>query len=394
MAGKLPLVLLDLKPYEHCHNQGRLSPHHLDTFEVLGQLHPSQRPNVTFVRRFEDIRLHPGSKIVVLNPLDRVAHLPHLVDPEVHYELLSKRGLAYSGLPTPKTFVIDTVLGSKGDNSTEILNCPTKLSEEVECMIHLLRQRELPYIVKVPQSVGGLGTLIVRTESDRQMAETVLRAELLNMLQDVNPFNRHMYPCSLVVQEFVPGDTVGVSLFVTQQGRAIFIGCSTQNLDSSGRWAGGLMSYPDQPRLEKEYADVIRQIATYLHSKGYYGPVGADIMKDPATGRHLVIDLNVRVTGSYALGCLKNHFGKRGLSQGYICQFGVHCSRQMYLEHFRKEVEEGSLVLASWTPHLPDGSSLAVICIAAPDLLHLKQFVSRVEAFVLLVKPDGNVSSN
>uniref|UniRef100_UPI001F1C8B36 hypothetical protein n=1 Tax=Paenibacillus sp. EPM92 TaxID=1561195 RepID=UPI001F1C8B36 len=77
---------------------------------------------------------------------------------------------------------------------------------------------------------------------------------------------------------------------------------------------GGCISYPEQPQLQEEYAEIMDDLARFLHSKGYYGPAGADIMISP-NGRLLVIDMKIRVTRTLQLGCLRSHFLQRGLSE-------------------------------------------------------------------------------
>ncbi len=47
-------------------------------------------------------------KVATASPVDCLN--TQLVPPYGHYEVISKRGLALSGLPTPKTILIDTAL--------------------------------------------------------------------------------------------------------------------------------------------------------------------------------------------------------------------------------------------------------------------------------------------
>ncbi|GIJ86541.1 hypothetical protein Asppvi_005430 [Aspergillus pseudoviridinutans] len=380
VAGKLPVLLLDpsSKENEGKGPEGASRRYHADATAVLGQLHPKQRPKLSFIANFRDLALDADHKLVVLNPLDHLAHLSHLVDPEVHYDLLSKRGLAYSGLPTPETFVAETTIGANNIYS------PEKLNEEIRRMICPIDTRVLPFIVKVPQATGGTGTFIIRTESERQRAKVALQAELRLMLRDVSPVNQHLHPCCLVFQEFIPGNSVALSFFVTQKGRAIFIGCCTQLFDVGGMWTGGSICYPEQPQLEKEYAALMGQIASLLHAKGYYGAVGADILVDPS-GRQLIFDLNVRSTGSFSMGCLKGHFEGRGLPYALLYSFRLRCLQNEFRRHFQNEMGDGSLIINTWTSDLPDGSSMTSISIAAPSQQELKMFLAKVKAFVTMM---------
>ncbi|KAL2005883.1 hypothetical protein VTN00DRAFT_10376 [Thermoascus crustaceus] len=161
-------------------------------------------------------------------------------------------------------------------------------------------------------------TMWRHSNSDRLAAEEALKVELRRMLQQVDSSNRHMHPCSLVVQEMVPGEAVAVSLFATEKRRVTFIGCCKQAFDeTTGHWNGGFISYKDQALLEQQYAGTIDALARFLHKKGYYGLIGADVTTDQP-GRQLIIDINARVTGSYNLGCLQGHFVRRGLFEAVL----------------------------------------------------------------------------
>lgn len=364
----MPLVLFDLdKNEEEKSGNGTgkipktLRPPHVDALQVFGQLTPSQQPELRFVETPGDNIIRPNAWIAVLSPVDCLSQLQHVVDPETHYELLSKRGLAVSGLPSPKTTVIDTNL------TAEVLD-EALLQAEVARMIKPISELELPFVVKVTQSISGQGTFIIRTDSDRLAAEEALKVELRRMLQQIDSSNRHMHPCSLVVQEMVPGDAVAVSLFVTKKGRAIFIGCSKQAFDeTTGHWSGGFISYKDQALLEEQCAGTIDALARFLHKKGYYGPIGADVMTDQA-GRQLIIDINARLTGSYNLGCLKGHFVRRGLFEA-VMLYPLHlpCTRDGFERAFEKELQYGSMVISAWSHDAQGKSSLAAVTRAAED---------------------------
>ena len=115
------------------------------------------------------------------------------------------------------------------------------LDAEVEKMLESVLERSLPFVIKLPLAVLGQGVFIVRAESDRQSAVKVLRSELRTMLQGLNDSNAHMRPSSLVIQEFIPGESVSTSLFITRTGRAIFTSCCKQITDSAGNWGGAFI---------------------------------------------------------------------------------------------------------------------------------------------------------
>ena len=376
VAGNLPVVMLDLDSAK------TKSAYYNAAADVFKQLHPDQQPNLSFVSSLEKLTLPPNMKIVSLGPLDHLVHLPHLIHPDTHYNLLSKRGLAYSGLPTPETSVIETIFDGN------VTYAPEQLNQEANRMVGCIEKRALPFVVKTPQAIGGLGTFLIHTETERHQVKEVLRVELQQMLQDLNPLNRHLHPCCLVVQELIPGESMGISFSVTQKGQAIFIGCTTQFFADGGKWVGGSICYPDQPRLEREYSATIDRITKHLHDKGYYGAVGADVVTDPS-GHHLIVDLNVRVSGSYSLGCLKNYFGARGLSYAGLDSFQVHCSQSHFRRHFAERMKDGSLILNAWTP-LPDGSSLGSIIIAAPDHRQFQEYLAEIKSAVSMINHSFN----
>lgn len=384
VSGDMPLVFFELDPNEHEDNRRRkdlpnmLRPHHTDVMEILGQLNPAQQPTVSFVRSPADLVLQQNSRIAILSPMDCLAHLPHVVDPEIHYSLLSKRGLALSGLPTPESIIIDSQI------SPDETQCEHSVEQEVQRIIQAICERSLPFLVKVPQSISSHGTFFIRTEIERKKAVGILQKEVRLMIRELGPHNQHLDPCCLITQEFVLGESVAISLFVTQRGRGIFIGCCEQNFGYDGFWTGSSISYPAQQQLKEKYTETFNKVVNYLYSKGYCGPAGIDVMNYP-DGRQVVIDLNIRVTGSYQLGCLQGHFTRRGYTEGVLlCLSKLKCTRDYFQGRFENEIQGGSMIITSWSHYFPEMYSDAAITIAAPSKNELSKFVSRIKAFSLI----------
>ncbi|KAF7595487.1 hypothetical protein BBP40_005823 [Aspergillus hancockii] len=238
------------------------------------------------------------------------------IEPEVHYDLLSKRGLVYSGLPTPKSFVIGTQLLPGQLNDTPLVDTG------IQRMLRPVQEKDLSFVVKVPQSISGQVTFVLRTESDRQAAVDVLQDELREMLWELNLQNHHL-----------------------------------------------------------DFAEITNKLARFLHGKGYYGPAGADIMID-RNGRALIINMNVRVTGSHHLGCLRGHFMQRGLMEATVLYpLYIQSSKAHFREHFRKEFENGSMIISSWTTKSPKTPSVATIAVAGADKGKLRKLIAKVNAF-------------
>lgn len=373
VAGKMPLFMFDLDPNPL--EEGYERPHQSDARRVLGRLTPLQQPELEFVAKPGDIK--SKDRVAIVNPMDCLGSLTHLVDPEAHYEALSKRGLAYSGLPTPETEVVDTVLGPAQISDGELVDF------EVERMMECIRRRELPFVIKMPQSLSGQGTFIVRSETDRQEAIKTLIPETRRMLHQINLENAHMNPCSLILQRMTPGEAVALSLFINKSGRATFIACCPQLVDGEGNWGGGYCDYREQDALKAQYAETAEKLGIYLHKLGYWGPMGADVMIDDE-GRQVVIDMNVRVTGSYPLGMLRGHFQKRGLSVAVLFfPLMLSLTWEEFKVHFREELDYGSLVINAWV-HMKDGAtSMTTVTLAAADKEKLNKFVERVNVFKL-----------
>ena len=380
IAGKMPLIMFDLDEDDregllNKSSFGSLRAHQADAFQVFDQLIPSQRPEVTFVVKAQDIILPPGAKIAIASPMDCMLHLPHVVDPEAHYEMLSKRTLALSGLPTPDSSVIDTLLQPFHVRDERLVD------EEVTRMLESIRNRSLPFAVKMPQAASGSGTFLVRTQSDHQKALQILTVEVKRMLYQLNDSNKYLRSCSLVVQDLIVGESAALSLFVTQTGRMIFISCTKQIMDAHGHWEGSFISYSQQDQLQTTYASVMGQMAQWVHRKGYYGPMNADVMTGP-DGRHLIVDLNVRVASSHPLGLLKNHFSAERSLHEAVLFFPLHLkgTRVIFEQRFEKHLRDGNLIITGWCPDKHGQNSISSLVLAAENKDKLRDFIDEVNS--------------
>lgn len=383
VSGNMPLVLFDVDAAgdEAAQVEHMLSPvktHQADAIKVFDQLAPAQRPELRFVSSPNDITTSPKDKFAIWNPMDCLTHLPHLFDPEMHYELLSKRGLAISGIPTPKSDVIDCNL------QPEQVRDEGLLKDEVARMMKPVIERATPFVIKLPQSLGSQGVFVVQTDSEKQDAIESLTVEVKRMIQQINESNKHMRPASLVLQETVPGTAVALSLFVTKKGRAVFTGCTEQIFDNNGHWDGGCIDYKQQDNLRKQYADIAQEMATYMHQKGYYGPLGADVMTD-GNCKQLVIDLNVRVPTSYPLGFLKKHFStQRSLHDAALLYpLALKGTRDDFQRRFEKEIQEGKIVICGWCNGSggPGGKykySISSVAVGGQNPAQLRQMIERI----------------
>ena len=378
-AGQMPLVVLDFGSdkqkeanSETCHIMDKPRTHHVDIRRTFAQLIPEQQPALNFAHSPESISVEAGNKFAVLGPTDCLSHLPHHVHQETHYMLLSKRGLALSGLPTPPSQIIDTYLIDPGDT---IL-----VKQEIAQMVGSIDKHRLPFVVKLPQSVSGKGTFAISTEAEKDQVKTLFMAQLGAMLRQLNRSNHYLYPCSIVLQDFITGPVVALSLFVTKRGQARFVACCEQLFDKQGHWIGGSISYQQQAGLRETFAAITEKVAAFLCSQGYHGPAGVDIVTDHRSGEQLIIDLNVRVTGTFHLGPLMGHFTRLGLFEAAMTTGDFPCSRDAFEERFADEIRNGSLIVSGWIHSESSSLSNAAITIGARDSHELEEYLSHIRA--------------
>ena len=151
-------------------------------------------------------------------------------------------------------------------------------------------------------------------------------------------------------------------------------------MDAEGNWGGGFVDYREQDALHEECRETAALLAVYMHNLGYWRPMGANIMTD-GEGRQVVIDMNVRVTGSHPLGALRGHFERRGLNVAVL--FFPLMLKLTWEEFERKSKEElhfGSLVVNAWVHMQDEKTSMTTVTLAAEDKEKLNEFVERVRA--------------
>jgi predicted ATP-grasp superfamily ATP-dependent carboligase len=237
--------------------------------------------------------------------------------------------------------VVDTLL------RPDEMHDPANTSVEAARMLLAVDKYKLPFVLKLPQS-SGKGTFIISSNADRVQLTEMLRPQLQQMLEQVTDANQQLYPCSLVLQDYIAGKVMALSLFITRKGRAIFVGCCKQKFNDDGQWAGGSISYAKQAELRRVYSGSMEQAAMFLHQKGYYGPAGIDILTS-TSGEQYIIDLNVRITGTFNLGLVAGHFTKRGLDRAMVEAAYFSCSRVKFEEVFAREIRDGRIIITAWT---------------------------------------------
>jgi hypothetical protein len=360
--------------------------HRIDARRTYERVQASQRPNLHFIETPEQaVQLGQTKKLATASPMDFLDHDPEItvVPQEAHWKMLSKRTLAESGLPTPPTQIIESELvalsnGAAVDPATNPDDVPDKDNDkETTRMLAPLAERPLPFVCKLPHGYGGHAVFVVRDEEQRQHCLDTLREQLPDFL-----------PTCLLVQDLLPGKSIAVSFFVTKAGRAVFVSASEEVHNGAGSWTGGLMDYAAQDSLAAQYNDIINTVAAYVYEKGFYGPMGVDVMTDDQ-GKVYVIDLNVRHTGSYTLGLMKKHFleNLKLPFGGLLTPVPIMGDRDAFERRFQDEIDSGRLVITAWCHGKAAGGlvtySAAGMIAGAETREQLLEFMDRLNAITI-----------
>lgn len=253
VAGSMDLYLFDIDqtPPELAPPGKPVPTHRSDAERVYANLHNAQRPKLHFVEDSQTVATIDKKKAVI-TPMDFLDGHGALVQQDAHWDLLSKRTLALSGLPSPPTEVIGSIL--RPDETSD----QAVLAKETDRMLGRIGSRPLPFVVKLPMGLGGHAVFMVKEEEQRQSCLTILRAELPSMFESLTPEKEANTPVSLLVQDIVPGLSDAVSIFITKTGRPVYIRTSEQIINARDEWSGGLMDYTLQEAQGEQYHELIQ----------------------------------------------------------------------------------------------------------------------------------------
>lgn len=217
----------------------------------------------------------------------------------------------------------------------------------------------------------------------------------------LTPENISLRPINIVLQNYHPGPVYGVSFFITKGGECVFICCTEQIFKGDrGNWVGSRIVYSQQSRLERRFKAIIESTGDYLSEKGYWGPVGIDIIDstasshcgndDRATGTidqgPWIVDLNVRMGSSAPLGSLRSHFTSRGYDCATLLMLKFEkMSRMEFWRRMEDQEDQERLVIIAWFKYLNEGTmmSQARIVIAGRDVQHKNTLVNKVKALAI-----------
>ena len=378
LAGKITVIFFEHAVSEQEDDPMILSRTRDDLEQTLAVLDPGCRFAPAFYKSPEEIHMSISSADTIpYLPSDGLANLRHYISPDDHYMLLSKRGLALSGLPTPKAQLVDFDVPKTGwDGDT--------LNDAIARAINAIHHRQLPCVLKSNSAGGSKGTYLIHTMEDRATVEVDIMNILIEELPKLNLGNAHLHPFSLIMTDFLPGDAISLNFYVRSDGKAQFSSCTTQTLSDEGFWLAATLVYSAQAHLASRYAELIQATAKFLHSHGYHGPTGIDVMTDEA-GVPNIVDLNPRPTASFVLGCLRPHFSDvLGMDAACTLPFlAFSASRTTFEEAFEKELQMGQIVVLAWYSDLKAKRSHTCLAVSAVDKNSLNQLYCAVHQWVL-----------
>ncbi|TDZ41321.1 hypothetical protein CTRI78_v009766 [Colletotrichum trifolii] len=408
---------------------------------TISVLDKKQRPDLVFCPGPSKIPIkESGIDLIAYKlVLDGLEQYNLVVPPETHWFLNSKAALAHSGLPTPKSKIVelDGVAGEarlccttcKGDVAEFVIPraCSGTRGEwfakQSERVFADLAAHPLPFVLKNQQTFGGAGTYMINSEEDRERVVKDFRDGVLRkLLSSVTESNVHLRPAALVLSDLVedPIGDYGLTFFVTDDGSdAMFLAASEQMIEDGKSWIGSTINYARQDELKDKFGPLVKRIAAWLRSHDYVGPAGADVLetapskegkpltngqrtsghatnghttnddktsgasngvvKDDDQFQHFhVVDLNIRTSGSLCLPLLRTFFTSRGLWSGSSFSISSKRGRDDFIEHFRDDFESGKMCIISWYEDPDTGFSLADVAVGAEDQSGLKKAMKRV----------------
>ena len=238
-----------------------LGPHHLmccwgEQLPVTSQIAPPKKLLDHWQRIFGDQGcpfwkpFDENDSFITLFPHQSLPAEKQVVDPVVNYEIHSK-----------------------------------EVIEEIDCsQAEVYDSIRYPCIVKLSHGYAGLGNYLLRNEADEQ----AMRAEL----------EEHWPGSTLVINSVIAdiaGD-YGVQFYLRRDGSVVWLGLTEQHFTEKNKWCGGTFTKSLQTELIEPFEPIVTAAAKHIHSRGYFGLVGIDILRD-ANDRCFLVDVNPRLTG-------------------------------------------------------------------------------------------------
>jgi hypothetical protein len=244
-----------------------------------------------------------NNKFITLFPHESLAAKRQIVDPDVSYAVHSKEVI-------------------------EKIDCP---------QAEVLDSIQFPCIVKLSHGYAGLGNFLIENADD----EAQMRKEL----------SQHWPDAVLVVNsiiENIVGD-YGVQFYLRRDGSMVWFGLTEQQFDANKKWCGGTFSAQLQIELCEALSEFIRPTGEYLHSVGYFGLVGIDILRD-SSNQCFLVDVNPRLTGISPFLAASRIFARRdGFDEGvYQASFRFDGTMEQLIAKAESRDDAKVLVLSAF----------------------------------------------
>ncbi|KAK4234587.1 hypothetical protein C8A03DRAFT_18537 [Achaetomium macrosporum] len=430
VSGAAPVVLFHMgqspEDVEHDRREAEAT---------MSVLDPSQRPELIFCPGPSAIPMaeYGIDKLEYKVIFDGLQGYPLTHDLETHWLLNSKAALARSGLPTPKSHIVETegwppaadsccsACREAAQDASRFPTIPPSctgprgqwLAQETDRILSAVRARPVPFVFKTQQAFGGAGTWLVTSDEKKSQLLAELSGEqqqppnhhsnndddnslLRKLLPLLTPSNAHLHPTTVLLTDLVssPAGDYGLTFFVTSAGEALFLAAAEQMLtaDVSSAWIGSTIHYARQDALRARFQRLMGRVARWVASHGYVGPVGADVLccsssrgeNSEEGGREgpgeecYIVDLNVRTCGSLSLPLLRGHFVGRGLECASSFSIGVRGGRREFIEKWRGPFEEGRMLILSWYEDPEEGKSIADVVVGGENEERLAKLMKEV----------------
>jgi hypothetical protein len=224
-----------------------------------------------------------NKKYIVLFPHFYLSENQYLLNPSLHYELLSKETIIKIETKQPKTFVFNLFK----DSINKLISLP------------------YPYIIKITHGLGGYGTWIINDEKD-----------FIKIIKKVKNRKHEKIIISELIKNVISNYCLQFYISKNENNDTI-LGITRQIIDENCNWKGSYIDYREQNKLKNKLNNIFKEISNYLRVKKYFGIVGVDILEDINNNLY-VIDLNPRINGSTSLCLMKNHFKKLNINYSYF----------------------------------------------------------------------------
>ena len=158
-------------------------------------------------------------------------------------------------------------------------------------------------VVKLSHGYAGLGNFFIHTPFD----ESMMREQIAQQWPDAK----------LVINQLIENivaDT-GIQFYLRKDGSVVWLGLTQQQFNTKLRWSGGIFSVGEQDEGRHRYEAAVLATANCLHSHGYFGVVGIDVLTD-AEGQQFLIDVNPRLTGVTPFLMASRRFADQGRAEG------------------------------------------------------------------------------